>query len=137
MMQLGEIVLALRTANGWSQQQLAANITRVLGKKVNWQSIQQLEAKPNTRPRYIIELAGAFGKTVEELRAWRPGMPNYGGNRASAGRISDVPAATYAATQPPDEAALLDDYRQCSESTQKALRVMAANGRIARRKASN
>lgn len=78
MMQLGEIVLALREANGWSQSDLADRVRACGAQNVQYQHIQNLERAPAMSPRYIVELARAFGKTVEELRNWRHGQAIFG-----------------------------------------------------------
>lgn len=79
-MQLGEIVKSLREAEGWGTPELAKRVVRAGGAKVSYQNIQQLENKPDTKPGYLIPLAKAFGKTVEELYLWRPGMRTIGPN---------------------------------------------------------
>lgn len=86
-MQLGEIVKELRTRNSLTLKALAERVKKAGGKTVPWQSLQQLELKPDTSPRFLPALAAAFGKTVEELLAWRPGMPELGSN--SGQRIAD------------------------------------------------
>src|SRR5690242_1623650 len=67
MNMLGQTVAQLRTANGWSMQELAARVRQAGARNVQYQHIQQLESKPAMSPRYVVELAAAFGKTVEEL----------------------------------------------------------------------
>lgn len=86
-MQLGEIVSKLREANGWGTPALARRIKKFGFPKIEAASIQQLEGKPDTRPRYLTGLASAFEKTVEDLYAWRPGMPILGPNKAAMTQI--------------------------------------------------
>lgn len=123
MKPLGENIAALRAANGWTLQELAANVRRCGAAKVQHQHLQQLEAKPNTRPRYLIELACAFGKTVEELRVWQPGMPHYGPNGAprSVSHVRELASPPYMPQISADEQRLLDVYRQCNGEVQQAV----------------
>jgi len=126
MKPLGENIAALRAANGWTLQELAANVRRCGAPKVQHQHLQQLEAKPNTRPRYLIELACAFGKTVEELRAWVPGMPVYGPHATDSRPAFAVrdPAGEYGFPMAADERRLIDLYRDCGNEVRKAVLVM-------------
>lgn len=88
-MKLGHIVKALREGNGWSLEQLAAYARKNgASAKLKHQSIQQLEKNPLTKPRFERPMAAAFGKTVEELNDWRPGMPFYGPNSGKAAPVS-------------------------------------------------
>lgn len=82
-MKLGNIVAALREATGWGTPEVARRATACGHKRVSYQQIQQLEEKPDRSPSYLPQLAAAFGKTVEELLAWRPGMPAEGPNSGS------------------------------------------------------
>lgn len=88
-MQLGEIVKALRDAHGWGTPQLAARVSKHHDSKVSYQNIQQLEDTPGRRPRYVRALAAAFEKTVEDLYAWRPGMPIKGPNKPAKAPADD------------------------------------------------
>lgn len=103
-MKLGEIVAKLRTANNWGTPELARRATACGDKKVSYQTIQQLEEKPDTSPRSLPQLAGAFGKTVEELLAWRPGMPPFGPNTGKP-----APIAAYEVREVDDGVAETDD----------------------------
>lgn len=78
-MLLGDIEKALRTKMGWGTPEVARRASRG-GQPVKYQNIQQLEAKPDTSPRYLPGLAAAFEKSVDDLLAWRPGMPALGPN---------------------------------------------------------
>lgn len=80
-MPLGEVVKALRDSRGWGTARLAKAVRAQggLAKRVASAHIQNVESK-GTRPRYIAELAATFGKTVDELLSWRPGMPTEGPN---------------------------------------------------------
>lgn len=131
---LGENIAALRAANGWTLQELAANVRRCGAPKVQHQHLQQLEAKPNTRPRYLIELACAFGKTVEELRAWQSGMPHYGPNNSarSVPRVEEGGVHAYLPLLTPDEQSLIDAYRQCNDDVQKAALTLIHAARTGR-----
>lgn len=130
MMQLGEIAAALRAANGWTLKDLAVQIRRAGASNVKHQHLQQLESKPQMRPRYVIELASAFGKSVEDFLSWEPGQPIYGPNRSTPqfDGIADSPSTTYPAQQPrlsASEQDILEAFRACSAATQKALLTIA------------
>jgi len=138
MKQLGEIVSALRTANGWTLDELASLVRRAGAKNVKHQHLQQLESKPHTRPRYIIELAAAFGKSVEELRAWHPNMPQYGHHDQSAHGVRDAsPSYNLTDHLSKEELTMLTDYRSCTDEVQAAMRVMLHASRKSRQHRSN
>jgi hypothetical protein len=82
-MTLAENVRALREANGWGTPALAKAVNAAGAKSVRAAHIQQLER--GTKPSYIRELAAAFGKTVDDLYNWRPGMPPMGPNDPASG----------------------------------------------------
>jgi transcriptional regulator with XRE-family HTH domain len=126
---LGTTVAALRAENGWTQQELARRITRAGTTVVRYQSVQQLENTPHMRPRYLIQLATAFGKTVEELQNWAPGMPKYGPNVRAHGVREPKPDEYSGVSLTEDEIALLDDYRACNKRARDALRVLASCSR--------
>jgi transcriptional regulator with XRE-family HTH domain len=75
-----EIVIALRTAKGWNHPQLAAAVTKHFQAAVRAQNIQQLESGKVKNPHYLPALAKAFGKSYEDLKSWRPGLPEFGPN---------------------------------------------------------
>lgn len=79
-MDLGDIVAALMDANGWNAPELARQVTVIRKKKTSRQNIEDVVFKRALRPRYLMELAKAFGKSAEDLVAWRPGMPTFGPN---------------------------------------------------------
>lgn len=126
MKPLGDIVSALRTENGWTLQELAANIRRQGATNVKHQHLQQLESKPYTSPRYIVELAGAFGKSVEELRTWERGLPYYGPHDLQSAHVRDAAVGNYVvAAQLTDiEKRLLADYRACPPNVQNGVRAL-------------
>lgn len=73
-MQLGEIVAGLMKQEGLSMAGLAERVRAQGATNVKHQHIQQLIESPNRRPRYLPELAKAFGFTVEQLMSWQPGQ---------------------------------------------------------------
>lgn len=76
-MQLGQIVAGLMKQEGLSLAGLAERVRAQGATNVKHQHIQQLIEFPNRRPRYLPELAKAFGFTVEQLMSWQPGQtPN-------------------------------------------------------------
>lgn len=72
-MQLGQIVAGLMKQEGLSLAAVAERVRAQGASNVKHQHIQQLIEFPNRRPRYLPELAKAFGYTVEQLMAWKPG----------------------------------------------------------------
>lgn len=74
-MLLGEKVEKLMSLRGWNLAQCAREVTRAGPIAVKYQNIQQLIADPGMHPRYIVQLAKAFGFTVEQLEQWEPGDP--------------------------------------------------------------
>lgn len=78
-MKLGDIVKALRALNGWGTPEVARRASEH-GERVAYQKIQQLEAKPDTSPGYLPQLAAAFEKSIDDLISWQPGMPHLGPN---------------------------------------------------------
>lgn len=125
---LGNIVTELREANGWTMQELAERVQAAGAANVRYQHIQQLETKPNTSPRYIVELAAAFSKSVEELRNWMPGMAALGHHGGEAAHQIREDAPSFRA-QPysPAEMQLIAHFRQCSETERKALSILASS----------
>ena len=71
-MSIGEKVQALITSKGWSLEEVAARVRAAGATNVKYQHIQQLLEFPNRKPRYLLELAAAFGMTGEEVMAWTP-----------------------------------------------------------------
>lgn len=71
-MLIGEKVKALRGLRGWTFEETAAAVRAQGAKKVRYQHIQQLEHIPTRVPRYLLELAAAFGMSAEEFQSWRP-----------------------------------------------------------------
>lgn len=90
-MQLGAIVAGLMKQEGLSLSALAERVRAQGATNVQHQHIQQLLEFPNRRPRYLPELARAFGYTVEQLLAWKPGAP--------AGQIQESSAVYQAMSQ--------------------------------------
>lgn len=74
-MQLGQIVGGIIKQEGLSLASVAERVRAQGATNVRHQHIQQLLEFPNRRPRYLPELARAFGFTVEQLLAWKPGDP--------------------------------------------------------------
>jgi len=75
IMLTGEKVAAIRALLDWTYAQTAAAVRAHGAKNVRYQHIQQLEENPTRSPRYLLELAAAFGMTAEQFRAWTPGQP--------------------------------------------------------------
>lgn len=124
MRPLGEIVRLLRQRNGWTLEELAGKVRRAGAKNVRHQHLQQLEARPNTSPRYIVELAMAFEKSVEELRSWEPGQPELGPSADFVG-VRDEPTPYRPAMDLSEqERRLVLDHRQCSKDVQDAVLVI-------------
>lgn len=92
MMLNGQKVYALRTARGWNYEETAAQVRAQGAKSVKYQHIQQLEQHPNRVPRYLLELAAAFGMTAEQFATWRgPESPSVAeGVREPAERYSSA-----------------------------------------------
>lgn len=128
MEMLGKIVTRLRVGNGWSMQDLAARVRHVGAKNVRYQHIQNLENKPNTSPRYLFELAAAFGKTVEELRSWHDGLPVFGPH--APGTVAEAAPTYPRSIVSADELDLLEHYRSCRDEMKRAIRNVAAAGAI-------
>lgn len=103
---------------------------------MKYQHIQNLETKPDLSPRYLPELAAAFGKTVEELRYWKEGDPVLGphkGAGAAVGKllgrafdIADSAKGPYDPLAPYSDAekSLIGDFRKCSPEAQSAIRTL-------------
>lgn len=70
-MQIGEIVRALMDRHGLSFEGVAERVRAQGATNVRYQHIQQLLEFPNRRPRYLPELARAFGLTVEQFLSYR------------------------------------------------------------------
>jgi hypothetical protein len=87
-MQVGEIVRALMAHHGLNFEGVAERVRAQGAKNVRYQHIQQLLEHPNRRPRYLPELARAFGLTVEDFLSY---------STAGGGRLKDE-AGTYMAS---------------------------------------
>lgn len=77
-MQIGESVQRLMAERGLSLEGVA-ELVRAQGpdaKNVKYQHIQQLIEHPNRRPRFLPELAWAFGMSVEDFLGRRPRFVN-------------------------------------------------------------
>lgn len=73
-MLLGEKIQPLMELKGIKTlQELAQRVRDSGAPNVKYQHIQQLIAKPDLAPRYLLPLAKAFGMTAEQLAAWKPG----------------------------------------------------------------
>lgn len=83
-MQIGPLIEKLMAAEGLTYENVAARVRAQGAAHVKYQHIQQLVQFPNRRPKYILELARAFGFTVEEFM----------GLAAASNRISE-PRALY------------------------------------------
>jgi hypothetical protein len=81
-MQMGEIVQDLMRREGLTFEGVAERVRGQGAPNVRYQHIQQLLEFPNRRPRYLPELARAFGMTVEEFLAYKPS----GGARVNESR---------------------------------------------------
>ena len=79
MMLNGEKVTWLRAARGWTLEETAERVRDQGAKQVKYQHIQQLEQFPKRSPRFLLELAAAFGMTAEEFRRWTPPVEGSGG----------------------------------------------------------
>jgi hypothetical protein len=77
-LQLAKNVRALREARGWGAPEVARRMKALGVENASATNIQNVE-KGGT-PRAIVELASVFGKSVEDLYDWRPGMPTEGPN---------------------------------------------------------
>lgn len=130
MKPLGEIVAQLRSLNGWTMQELASRVTHAGPKSVKYQHIQYIETHVNTAPRYLSQLATAFGKTVEELQHWTEDDPVFGHQKAGHSlRVGDE-AGLYnvRGSFNKDEIELIMRYRSCIPKVQQAIQVIAAAG---------
>ena len=74
-MLIGEITRGLMEAHGLGVEALAARVRAAGAPNVKYQHIQQLLDTPTRRPRYIPELARAFGMSVEQFLTWDKGEP--------------------------------------------------------------
>lgn len=70
VMQIGQIVESLMGRDGLTLEAIAERVRAQGAKNVRYQHIQQLIQFPNRQPRYLPELAKAFGMTVEEFLAY-------------------------------------------------------------------
>jgi hypothetical protein len=66
-MLIGEITRGLMEAHGLGVEALAARVRAAGAPNVKYQHIQQLLDTPTRRPRYMLELARAFGMSVEQF----------------------------------------------------------------------
>lgn len=82
-MELKKIVAELMAAQGWNSPELARRVTAERKKKTNRQDIENVLSGASKSPRYLPSLAKAFGKSTEDLLAWRQGMPAFGPNDSS------------------------------------------------------
>lgn len=73
-MQIGEIVRALMDRHDLSFEAVAERVRAQGATNVRYQHIQQLIEFPNRRPRYLPELARAFGLSVEQFLEFRASM---------------------------------------------------------------
>jgi hypothetical protein len=69
----GEKIQALMLERGWNYADVARAVRAQGAKTVKYQHIQQLVLFPDRAPRYILELAAAFGMTAEQFKHWKPG----------------------------------------------------------------
>ena len=72
---LGPKIEALMRLKDWNLEQTAEAVRAQGAANVKYQYIQQLLDNPNRVPRYLIELAAAFGMTAEQLKEWKIGTP--------------------------------------------------------------
>lgn len=114
-MKIGEVVAELMTQEGLSQQALAQRVREAGAKQVRYQHIQQLLASPDRKPRYMLELARAFGMSVEELVTWKPGA-----SRRSTDPAKLAPVSSQSEGQDP---AMLASAYQLARLACKALRL--------------
>ena len=75
-MLIGDITKGLMDAHGLGVEALAARVRAAGAPNVKYQHIQQLLDIPTSRPRYLPELAKAFGLTVEQFLQWDGGAAN-------------------------------------------------------------
>ncbi|MBA0362752.1 hypothetical protein [Stenotrophomonas maltophilia] len=69
-MLIGDITKGLMDAHGLGVEALAARVRAAGAPNVKYQHLQQLLEIPTRRPRYLPELAKAFGLTVEQFLQW-------------------------------------------------------------------
>ncbi|HHA2747831.1 TPA: hypothetical protein ACOEQV_000199 [Stenotrophomonas maltophilia] len=74
-MLIGEITRGLMEAHGLGVEALAARVRAAGAPNVKYQHIQQLLDTPTRRPRYMVELARAFGMSVEQFLSWHKDEP--------------------------------------------------------------
>lgn len=74
-MQIGKILEALMRETGLNLTQVAERVRAQGAENVRYQHIQGLVDFPNRVPRYLPQLARAFGMTVEQLLMYQPGTP--------------------------------------------------------------
>lgn len=72
-MQTGEILASLMTEHDLNLRAVADRVRAQGARNVRYQHIQQLLEFPTRRPRFLPELAAAFGLTVEQFLAYQPG----------------------------------------------------------------
>jgi hypothetical protein len=72
-MLIGDITKGLMDAHGLGVEALAARVRAAGAPNVKYQHLQQLLETPTRRPRYLPELAKAFGLTVEQFLQWNGG----------------------------------------------------------------
>lgn len=72
---IGQTLTALMEHHGLNLQEVARIVREAGAQNVRYQHIQHLIGRGSTVPRYLRELAAAFGMTVEQMSAWRPGDP--------------------------------------------------------------
>lgn len=65
----GDRVRNLRDERKWSMEDLAAEVSRLYGKKVNWQSIQNVESGKTKNPHFFAELCIVLGVSSKYLRS--------------------------------------------------------------------
>jgi len=75
-MLIGDITKGLMDAHGLGVEALAARVRAAGAPNVKYQHLQQLLDIPTRRPRYLPELAKAFGLTVEQFLQWDGGAAN-------------------------------------------------------------
>lgn len=89
-MQIGLILSELMRSADLTMEAVAERVRAQGATNVRYQHIQQLLEFPNRRPRYLPELARAFGMSVEEFLAYSPGKPF---------RVNESPAPPYTSQQ--------------------------------------
>lgn len=72
-MHIGDILRHLMDEHGVTTTTVAERVRKAGATTVRHQHIQQLLKHETAKPRYLLELAAAFGMSAEQFINWRPG----------------------------------------------------------------